>query len=71
LTLTANFIRQKLGTIRMKSHLRRKILESGLFCEKWYARQYPDVGKTRLNPKDHFLKYGLVLGRNPSEKFDS
>ena len=55
----------------MNSGIRQQILESGLFCERWYANEYQDVHQTLLSPQEHFIEYGYRLGRNPSGLFDS
>ena len=46
------------------------IRKSGLFNEKWYMQQYPDVAMSGLDPAEHFLRYGPLLGRNPGPDFD-
>ncbi len=43
---------------------------SKYFNTRWYLKQYPDVAKARLDPIEHYLKYGWKEGRIPSEKFD-
>ncbi len=49
----------------------RLINESGLFDEKYYLLNNPDVRDSGIDAVKHFLLYGGVEGRNPSEKFDS
>jgi len=49
----------------------REILSSGLFDEKYYLQNNPDVKASGMNPARHYLLYGAFEGRNPSEKFDS
>lgn len=44
---------------------------SGLFDSDWYRNEYPDVAITGLSPLEHFVKYGLYLGRNPGPNFDN
>lgn len=48
-----------------------KVEKSGLFDKKWYLRTYPDVKAAKVNPVQHYLKYGWREGRNPSSKFDT
>jgi len=48
-----------------------RILDSGLFDEEWYLREYPDVKALGINPAEHYLWIGSRLKRNPSLKFDS
>ncbi len=51
--------------------LAREIQESALFDEDWYVSQYPDVGMVGLPPLVHFIRFGLMLGRNPGPEFDA
>lgn len=46
------------------------IRESGLFNAAWYMQRYPDVAMSGLDPAEHFLRYGALLGRNPGPDFD-
>ena len=41
---------------------------SGLFDEKWYLEQYPDVKVLGMDPLEHFLWVGKAMGRIPSPK---
>ncbi|WP_139247713.1 glycosyltransferase [Hyphomicrobium sp. CS1GBMeth3] len=47
------------------------IRKSGLFDENWYLRQYPDVTHLGMNPIEHYLWLGWVLGRDPSPTFST
>jgi len=49
----------------------RIIKESGLFDEKWYLEQYPDVKRDNWDPILHYILYGWKEGRNPSPEFDT
>ncbi len=42
---------------------------SGLFDEAWYLAQYPDVRKKKVDPVEHYLRFGAAEGRNPSPAF--
>jgi len=42
---------------------------SKLFEKNWYLNQYSDVKESLTNPMIHYLRYGWVEGRNPSERF--
>lgn len=53
------------------SQLVTLIKESGLFEEKWYLRQYRDVGELRIDPVEHYLRWGAEMGRDPSPRFNS
>jgi hypothetical protein len=46
------------------------IRASGLFDEKWYLQQYPDVKKLGMDPVEHYLLLGAELGRYPSPRFE-
>lgn len=47
------------------------IKESGFFDAQWYCEQYPDVKTAGIDPAEHYLKFGAIEGRNPSDKFDT
>lgn len=47
------------------------IKESGFFDAQWYCEQYPDVKNAGIEPAEHYLKFGVIEGRNPSDKFDT
>lgn len=47
------------------------IKASSFFDEKWYCEQYPDVKKSSIDPAEHYLKFGAIEGRNPSDRFDT
>jgi hypothetical protein len=49
----------------------REIIKSGLFDQKYYLQNNPDVKASGMNPARHYLLYGGFEGRKPSEKFDS
>lgn len=49
--------------------LRAALEKSGLFDPLWYAERYPDVSASGLAPLDHFMRYGLTLGRDPGPDF--
>lgn len=36
---------------------------SGLFDADWYLRTYPDVDALRMDPAEHYVKYGRAMGR--------
>ncbi len=41
-------------------------LRRGLFDADWYARTYPDVALTGLDPTEHYVRFGARLGRPPN-----
>lgn len=50
----------------MNKNLRQEIdelLGSGSFDEAWYLRTYPDVKMTGLEPAEHYIRVGSLLGR--------
>lgn len=49
---------------------KRAIRSSGLFDEKFYLLNNPDVRSADIDPLKHFMTTGWKEGRNPSEKFD-
>ena len=44
---------------------------SGFFDASWYASRYPDVAASGNEPIHHFIRYGVVEGRDPNRFFDS
>jgi glycosyltransferase involved in cell wall biosynthesis len=46
------------------------LVNSELFDADWYAAQYPDVLASKLAPQVHYLRFGVLLRRNPSSDFD-
>lgn len=53
----------------MNTDLRKALLAAGLFDPDWYVAEYPDVAMTGLEPLDHFLTAGMVMGRDPCPDF--
>ena len=47
------------------------IKKSGLFDQVYYLMNNPDVRAADTDPLRHFVKFGWIEGRNPSEKFDT
>ena len=47
------------------------INQSVFFDAAWYSEQYPDVKTAGIEPAEHYLKFGAIEGRNPSDKFDT
>ena len=46
------------------------LTHSALFDAEWYSAQYPDVIGSKLAPEVHYLRFGVLLRRNPSRDFD-
>ncbi len=47
------------------------IRKSGLFDEKYYLRQYPDVSNAGIDPIWHYVTNGWKEGRDPSATFST
>ncbi|WP_218354453.1 glycosyltransferase [Alteromonas lipotrueiana] len=55
------------GTQRAKeSNLALRLKDSGLFDAEWYLSRYKDVRLAKANPFNHFIRFGLTEGRDPS-----
>lgn len=48
-----------------------KIIESGLFDEKWYLENYAYSNLNGMTPLEHYLKIGWKEGKQPSPLFDA
>lgn len=48
-----------------------QIRQSGFFDAEWYCSNYPDVPQLAMDPLNHYLQVGWLLGRNPSAQFDT
>lgn len=46
------------------------LTNSALFDAEWYSAQYPDVIGSNLAPGVHYLRFGVLLLRNPSRDID-
>ncbi|QLA16762.1 hypothetical protein [Desulfolutivibrio sulfoxidireducens] len=47
------------------------IRQSGLFDEQWYTHQYPEATASKMDPIQHYLKFGVEKELNPSAFFDT
>jgi hypothetical protein len=47
------------------------ITGSGLFDASWSLMHYPDVAEARIDPAEHYLRFGAKEGRLPGETFDT
>ncbi|MGP9534335.1 MULTISPECIES: hypothetical protein [unclassified Halomonas] len=47
------------------------IKQSAFFDAVWYSEHYADVKTAGIEPAEHYLKFGAIEGRNPSDKFDT
>ena len=47
------------------------VLKSTLFDEEWYVNKYKLKNEISIPPLEHYLKFGVQLGFNPSEYFDT
>lgn len=46
------------------------IITSEYFDIDWYLQRYPDVAEAKINPAEHYLKFGASEGRMPGPLFD-
>lgn len=54
-----------------KTMVRTKIVQTGLWNERYYLETYQDVHEAGLDPLEHYLSHGWKEGRNPSEAFST
>ncbi|MFD2429104.1 hypothetical protein ACFSUK_15105 [Sphingobium scionense] len=54
-----------------QERLAEEIAESGLFDEAWYVSVYGDSALVGLSPLEHFVRFGLMLRRDPGPAFDT
>lgn len=54
-----------------KARIRYLIESSSLFDADWYKEQNPDVTEAKIDPLEHFLRYGAREGRDPSPRFST
>lgn len=47
----------------------KEVMASGLFDAKWYSARYPDVAASGLNALEHFMRFGMILNRDPGPSF--
>lgn len=47
------------------------IRNSPLFDPDWYLSRYPDVGLSGIDPAQHYLQFGALLGRDPGPDFST
>jgi hypothetical protein len=40
--------------------------ESGAFDSAWYLSTYPDVQMLKMDPAEHYLRIGRLIGRAPN-----
>lgn len=51
--------------------IKQSIAESGLFDAQWYTEAYQDVAAVGLDPLTHFVRFGLLMCRDPGPDFDT
>lgn len=70
--IAEELIQQHEYYLKQRIHLiKQKFNNSGLFDEKFYLDQYPDVAKAGADPHVHFFNYGGFENRNPSLQFNT
>lgn len=47
------------------------IRASALFDADWYLSQYPDVSALKVDPAEHYLRWGAWIFRDPGPDFDT
>jgi CDP-glycerol glycerophosphotransferase len=47
------------------------IRQSDFFDEGYYLKKYPDVAEAKVDPAKHYIQYGGIEHRQPSERFDA
>jgi hypothetical protein len=56
----------------LRNHGARSLIaRTGLFEEKWYKDNYPDVAAAGVDPIRHYLGFGAHEGRDPSPYFST
>ena len=63
------FLSRLKNALRLFAH-EREIKKSGLFDEAYYLSHNADVAKEKISPLKHFLLFGALEGRDPSEEFN-
>lgn len=58
------------GTMSFEDQL-QIIRNSGQLHGHWYNTTYPDVALAGLEPAEHYLRFGALLGRRPQPGFDT
>ncbi|PHQ64557.1 MAG: hypothetical protein COC10_00265 [Sphingobium sp.] len=51
--------------------LAREVEQSGLFDADWYVENFRDAKLLDLTPLQHFVRFGLLLDRDPGPRFDT
>lgn len=46
------------------------LLTSEFFDVDWYLKIYPDVADAKINPAEHYIRFGATEGRLPGPDFD-
>ena len=59
------------GEGRRQLVAKRLIRKSGLFDPDWYLSKYPDVLVARIDPLEHFIRFGARERRSPGPGFDT
>lgn len=68
--MTKNIAKKLIDRLSVNSQM-KSIKASGLFDEKWYLQEYPDVEREKVNSIKHYMLHGYKEGRNPSPNFDT
>jgi hypothetical protein len=57
--------------MRLSPDQTKLVLASGLFDAAWYQSMYLDVGIIRIDPLEHYMRWGAQLLRNPGPDFST
>jgi hypothetical protein len=61
----------KTSKLNKLQKLDKQIIEaSGTFDKTWYLLRYPDVANAGIDPIEHFLRFGVIEKRDPTDFFD-
>ena len=58
------------GAMKLEEQI-KFLKEKKLVHKRWYLENYPDVAIIKMDHVEHYVKYGALLGRNPSKFFDT
>lgn len=58
------------GFLARTKHI-KLVRSSKYFDETWYCEQYPDVARLGVDPVEHYLRHGAMMGLDPSKEFST
>ena len=66
-----DFLNKHTNKYKGKSNDYKLIAKSKYFDKLWYLKTYPDVKREKIDPIEHYMKFGWKEGRNPGPKFST